>query len=471
MGKLSAAKVKSITEPGRYGDGGTLFLYVAPGGSKSWVQRLTINGRRRDIGLGGFPLVSLADARDKAIDNRRLARSGGDPIAASRRASMPTFREATELTLEGLKPTWRNVKHADSWFQTLEKYAFPVLAKMRVDQIQRQDVLRVLKPIWTTRSETARRVRQRIKAVLAWSQSGGFIDLNMAGEVIDGALPSMQKKQKHMRALPYAEMANAMRLIESGIGSPNVKLCLLFTVLTAARGSESRGGRWTEVDFEKRVWSVPAERMKAAEEHAQPLSSAALEVLERARALDDGSGLIFPSAQKPRRSFSNVSMMLYLKRNNLAKRMTVHGCRASFRTWASECTDADFAVMELSLAHAVGSAVMQAYDRAELLAKRRALMEAWGLYVSGCEAPSDPSALVRQAGSDLPQFSVQPEPEWRVRDGAPLSASESSVSSPPAKPDRPEPVALARTSNGRAKRTAPVADRSQLGLFGDFSES
>ena len=162
MGQLSVAKIRALTAPGRYGDGGTLFLYVAPGGSKSWVQRLTVNGRRRDIGLGAWPLVSLAQAREKAIDNRRLARSGGDPFAQRRRADMPTFRAATMRTLEGLRPTWRNEKHATSWLQTLEKHAFPTLADMLVDQIERGHVLGVLQPIWTTRAETARRVRQRM---------------------------------------------------------------------------------------------------------------------------------------------------------------------------------------------------------------------------------------------------------------------------------------------------------------------
>ena len=366
MGKLNVAKVRSLTAPGRYGDGGTLFLYVAPGGSKSWVQRITVNGRRRDIGLGAWPLVSLANARDKVIDNRRLARSGGDPMAAKRRAAMPTFREASARTVEGLAPTWRNAKHTTSWLQTLEKHAFPVLADLRVDQIERQDVLRVLKPIWNRKSETGLRVRQRIRAVLSWCQAQGFVDVNMAGEVIAGALPPMRLRKRHMTALPYAEMAQVLRTIEGGVGSTNAKLCLRFTVLTATRGKEAREARWEEMDLKRRVWCIPALRTKTLTEHRQPLSRAALAVLERARALDDGSGLVFPSAQSRGRPLSDVAMMLVVKRNGLGDRMTVHGCRATFRTWASECTDADHAVMEMSLGHAVGSSVERVYARSPL---------------------------------------------------------------------------------------------------------
>ena len=375
MGKLSVGRLRDITDPGRYGDGDTLFLHVAPGGSKSWVQRLTINGRRRDIGLGGWPLVSLAQARDKAIDNRRLARSGGDPIAAKRRAGMPTFREATARTIKTRRSSWRNAKHATSWQQTLEKHAFPVLAELRVDQIERQDVLRVLRPIWEEIPETARRVRSRIRMVLSWCQANGFIDLNMAGEHIDGALPAVDDAPAHMRAIPFAEIAHVLRTVEAGPGSLNVKLCFRFTVLTAARGAESREARWEEIDFAERVWRVPGSRMKMSKDHNQPLSRAALAVLERARALADGSGLVFPSAQKRRAPLSNVAMMKLLESNGLAKRMTVHGCRATFRTLASECTGADFAVMELSIAHVVGPKHVRAYARGELLARRRALME------------------------------------------------------------------------------------------------
>ena len=469
MGKLTVAKLRAINKPDRYADGGTLFLYVAPGGSKSWVQRLTINGRRRDIGLGGLSLVSLADARDKAIDNRRIARSGGDPLAARRRAAVPTFREATAQTLEGLAPKWRNAKHRISWLQTVEKHAFPLLANLRVDQIERQDVLRALKPIWTDRPETGRRVRQRIRAVLSWCQAQGFVDINVAGEVIKGALNPMPSSLEHHRALPHAEMAHVLRTIEDGVGSPNAKLCLRFTVLTGARGSESRGALWPEIDFENRLWRLPPSRTKTRAPHDQPLSRAALAVLERARALDDGSGLVFPSAQRRREPLSDVAMMVVVKRNGFRDRMTVHGCRATFRTWASECTDADHAVKELSLGHLVGTKVERAYDRAELFAKRFALMEQWGSYVSPApgESPDPggdalvpvpapaPVGGVRPAGVQSP---ASPSPEIPPRGAAPAPETVAHAS---------KRSASAAKSSDRAKPLARTRRILQLRLFDD----
>ena len=399
MGKLTVMKVRAITEPGRYGDGGTLYLHVAPGGSKSWVQRLTIRGERCDMGLGAFPLVTLAEAREKAFDNRRLARSGGDPRIAKRRATVPTFREAACQTFDALRPTWRSAKHAATWFQVLERHAFPELADMRVDQIERQDVLRVLKPIWSKLPETARRVRTRIRAVLAWCESEGFVGANVAERGLDGALPRLRRRASHFKAIPYVDMARILRVLEAGPGSPNAKLSLRFTVLTAARSKETREARWEEMHLKDRLWIVPAHRMKAEAEHRQPLSAPALEVLARARALDDGSGFVFPSAQKRGRPLSEAGMMKVVHSNGLGGRMTVHGCRATFRTWASECTESDHAVMELSLAHQVGSAVERAYARGELLRKRRLLMEQWASYVT---AP----ASVSPTGSDDPGSGV-----------------------------------------------------------------
>ena len=461
MGNLNVAKIRSLTAPGRYGDGETLFLHVAPGGSKSWVQRITVNGRRRDIGLGAWPLVSLADAREKAIDNRRLARSGGDPMAAKRRAAMPTFREATARTVEALAPTWRNPKHTASWSQTLEKHAFPVLAAMRVDQIERQDVLRVLKPLWNRKSETGRRVRQRIRMVLSWCQAQGFVDVNMAGEVISGALPPMRTTQRHMTALPYAEMTQVLRTIEGGIFSTNAKLCLRFTVLTATRGKEARGARWEEVDLEDRLWCIPAQRTKTFTEHRQPLSRAALAVLERARTIADGSGLVFPSSQTRGGPFSNVAMMLVVKRNGLGGRMTMHGCRATFRTWASECTDAHHAVMEMSLGHAVGSSVERVYARSDLLDKRRALMEQWGSYV----APALDESSETPAGDVVPERAPD-KPSRRTRAGF-VAMSSQSVSLL-AEHDAPEPVVVRSRRKRRAEPSAYSSQRLQLALFGDL---
>ena len=384
MGKLTAAIVKSLSLPGRYGDGGTLFLYIAPGGSKSWIQRVTINGKRRDIGLGGWPVVSLRKARERAFSNRVAIADGRDPLTEKRKTKVPTFREAAEATFEVNRSRWRNAKHTANWWSSIQKYAVPVLGDLPVDQIGREDVLRVLTPIWTTRPERASRLRQRIRLVLGWCQAHNHIPGdNVAGEGIDGALPAVTAVKRHYRAPPYQEVAEALKIVEASRASMAAKLCFRFTVLTAVRGIEARNATWVEVDLDARLWVIPPERMKGAQEHRVPLNDASLEVLEQARAIEDGSGLVFPSPQRPGRPLSDMALTKLLRDNGLAERTTVHGFRSSFRTWASEKTDAEHAVMELALAHQVGSAVERAYARSDLLSKRRELMDQWSDFVTG----------------------------------------------------------------------------------------
>ena len=377
MGKLTAAKVKSITRRGLHGDGGTLYLAVAPGGSKSWVQRVTIDGKRRDIGLGGYPYVGLAAARQKAMENRTAIVAGRDPIAEKRRSSIPSFAVAARRTHAMLKPRWRNGKHADSWMQTLERHALPALGGLSVDRIERADVLAVLTPIWGTRPETARRVRQRIRAVLSWSWAHGYVADNVAGEAIDGALPAMPAVKTHLRALSYRDVAAALETVEASRASLSAKACLRFVVMTACRSGEARLAKWDEIHREAREWRIPASRMKAGVEHRVPLSDAALTVLERVSTLREESGLIFPSPTRRRRPMSDMTLTKLLRDTGLADRATVHGFRSSFRDWAAEQTDASHAVMELSLSHSVGTAVEQAYARSDLLARRRILMQQW----------------------------------------------------------------------------------------------
>ena len=386
MLKLTAAKLKSITEPGRYGDGDGLYLNVATGGSKSWVQRIVIHGKRRDVGLGSYPAISLAQARRKAAENRVAVADGRDPLAEKHRAKTPTFREAAEKVYELNKPRWKNAKHTISWRQTLEKDAMPIIGDMRVNKIGREEVLRILTPIWTTKPETARRVRQRIRTIMRWAQAHGFIEHNPAGEAIDGALPSMPKIKAHFRALPYREVPEALRIIEASTASPASKLCLRFLILCAARSGEARNAEWSEIDIKERTWTIPAEKMKANAEHRVPLSDAAVEVLERARALDDGSGLVFPSPLREGHPMSDMTLTVLLRKNGLAGLTTVHGFRSAFRDWAAENTNSPHAVMELALAHAVGSSVEQAYARSDLLSKRRVLMARWSDFLTSSSA-------------------------------------------------------------------------------------
>ncbi|MCY3987099.1 MAG: integrase arm-type DNA-binding domain-containing protein [Gammaproteobacteria bacterium] len=377
QGKLTVKKVRAINQPGLYGDGNTLYLRVAPGGSKQWVQRLTIHGKRRDIGLGGCSWVTLAEARDAAYANRRLARRGGDPLAVKRQPRVPTFREAAQHTYEVLRPRWRSDKVAANWMQKWERHAMPRLGDIPVDRIGREHVLTVLTPIWTTKPETGRKVRQNIRATLKWCQAHGFVQFNAAGDAIDGALPRMPAVKAHFRALPYAEIPEALEIVQTSGASRVAKLALKFLIFTAARSGEVRGATWTEIQSD--VWKIPGERMKAGVEHRVPLSAPALEVLEHARALNDGSALIFPSPIRRGRELSDMTLTKVLRDTGLAGRATVHGFRSSFRDWCAETCKAR-EVAEAALAHMVGG-VEGAYFRSDLFERRRRLMDAWAVYL------------------------------------------------------------------------------------------
>ena len=379
MGQLTVAKVRGTATPGRYADGNTLYLHIAPGGSKSWVQRITVKGRRRDLGLGPWPAVSLAEARTRALANRVLVERGGDPLARKRKA-VPTFREAAQRTYEANRPRWRSAKVAAVWMQRAERHAFPTLGDLRVDAIGREEVLRVLTPIWTAKPETARKVRAIIRSTLAWAEAHGHVERNMAGDAIDGALPAQPAVQAHFRTVPHAKVAAALQAVEASGAAMATKLCFRFLVLTVARSGEAREAVWSEMDLEARTWTVPAERMKSNREHVVPLSDGAMAVLsDAARLRETGGDLVFPGVKRGR-PLSDATLSKLLK--EIGVPAVPHGFRAAFRTWASERTDAPQAVMELALAHASGTQVERAYARSDLRDKRRALMQRWAEYVT-----------------------------------------------------------------------------------------
>lgn len=379
MAKLTVKGIRALAKAGRYGDGGTLYLVVAPGGSKSWVQRLSIHGKVFDMGLGGFPMVTLAEARIKAFENRRIARNGGDPRKANRK--LPTFEAAARKVYQGLLPTWKNPNHGQQWIRTLEVYAFPAFGDLPIDRVGREDVLRALTPIWQDKAETARRVRQRIRAVFAAAQAEGHRQDNPAGEVIDAALPKNGRRKSHFRALPHGEVAEALRTIEASGASIAARGMVRFAVLTAARSGEVRGATWAEIDFEARTWTIPAERMKAGREHRVPLSAAAVEVLEAVKVIQDGSGLIFPSPARKGRQLSGMAGTKLLRDTGLAARTTLHGFRSSFRDWCAE-SGKPREVAEAALAHVVGG-VEGAYFRSDLFQRRAAVMESWAQHATG----------------------------------------------------------------------------------------
>ena len=380
--KLTATGVKALHKPGRHSDGDGLHLFITKTGNKSWVQRIVVDGRRRDIGLGGYPTVSLAQARRRAAENRETVENGKDPVAEKHRPAIPTFREAALAVHEANRPRWRNESHATGWIQTLQRHAFPKIGNKPINTVTRSDLLSVLTPIWSTRPETARRVRQRMRTIFRWAMANELVESNPAGEAIDGALPSMPKVKAHLRALPYDEVGAALRTVDESQTSPASKLCLSFLVFTAARSGEARGATWDEIDMEGTTWTIPGSRMKAGEEHRVPLSDQVLGVLMLARELEDGSELCFPSPLHRGRMLSDMTLTKVLRTTGFAERATVHGFRTSFRTWSMEQTDAPWAVAEAALAHQLGGSVEQAYARSDLFVRRRTLMQQWADYLT-----------------------------------------------------------------------------------------
>ena len=381
--KLSAAFVRTIEQPGLYWDEHGLILRVKPTGYKQWIQRLFIHGKRRELGLGSLRLVTLAQAREAAIANRRLARSGGNPLA-SRRQSVPTFEQASARVFAMHRPNWKNPKQAAQWKASLRGYVYPKIGRMRVDGIRTADVLAVLSPIWNTKQATARRVRQRISTVMKWAIAQGYRMDNPAGEALGAALPKQGGIQRHYKALPYGEVAGAVGTVWQSRASVAVKLGFEFLVLTACRSGEMRGARWEEIDLEAGEWRIPLERMKHKRNHRVPLSGRAREILAEARKNTTKSEWVFPSpAGRPLTDLAISSLL-----RELGIRAVPHGFRSSFRDWAAEQTDAPHAVMEAALSHVVRNQVEAAYARSDLFERRRDLMEQWAEFLAAGRKPA-----------------------------------------------------------------------------------
>jgi integrase len=378
---LTSVRVNSLSASGRYGDGNGLYLVVDPSSAKRWVLRTVVRGIRRDIGLGGLRLVSLAEARIKAHEYRRIAREGGDPIEARRqaRATVPTFAEAALSTLEHRRAGWKDKKHPSQWINTLKLYVFPVMGDKRVDEVETADVLRALSPIWLSKPETARRVRQRVSIVLDWAKAAGHRSGDNPVEGVGRGLPRQSEKRGHFAAIPYVDVPAFVKKLGDIPTSEYARLGFEFLILTAARTSEVLNARWTEVDLDRSVWTVPAARMKAGREHRVPLAPRALILLRTAREINDGSELIFPgrNVDEP---MSNMIFLMVLRR--LRAPFTAHGFRSAFRDWASECTNFPREVCEMALAHSIKDKTEAAYRRGDLFSKRAELMTAWSGYVA-----------------------------------------------------------------------------------------
>ena len=375
-GRLRAKQIGSL-RPGRHGDGGTLFLVVEPGGrSRHWVQRLTIDGKRRDLGLGGFPYVGLADARALAFANRQVARRGGDPTATVQQSRLPTFRTACERVEAAA--TWKGAG-AKNRRSALERYCGSILDR-RLDQIRRGDVIAILTPVLAEKPATGEKLHGWIRAGLAWGLAREYLEYNVA-DGIGAALPSVRKAKKHHAALPYSEVGPALDAIATSTANEAIKACLRFTILTAARSGRGAGG---EVERDRSAGCGMAHPGRAHE--GGPQASSAV-VSRRDRHPEGGQEpaqpgrLVLPSPVRARKEIQ-VSTLAQVLRRIYGDRCTVHGFRSSFRDWASEQTSAPHAVAEAALAHQVGSAVERSYARSDLFQKRRDLMNRWAAFVT-----------------------------------------------------------------------------------------
>ena len=394
---LTVLQVRNA-KPGRHTDGKGLLLLVKEGGARSWVLRLQHAGRRRDFGLGSVlferreevPIVplgalrelTLAEARAKAALGRTLIKAGLDPTIEWRKlvAVIPTFEAAAKQYHENVKAGFRNARHSASWLSSLEMHAFPKLGGTRVDRVDTAAIQATLLPIWLTVPETARRVRQRIGAVLDFAHGQGWRDAEAPLRAVSRGLPNQSKLAKHFAATPYADVPALVTTLRSKAETVG-RLALRFVILTAARSGEVRGATWGEFDLPGATWNVPAHRMKAGQAHSVPLSPPALAILETMKGLFEGHAddLVFPGAGG--KLISDMTMTKALR--DAGSTETVHGFRSSFRDWAAEQTSFPPEWAEAALAHALPNKVEAAYRRTKFLDQRRKLMAAWGDYING----------------------------------------------------------------------------------------
>lgn len=387
MGNLTDRGAKGKLAPGLHSDGDGLYLNVTAAGTRSWLFRGTIKGRstsagkpyRVEVGLGSIGDVRLAEAREKAGALRKQCRSGVNPLDEKHRARLTFEQVARQLHIKEAA-TWAP-SHSKRWLASLESFAFPKIGNRPIEEIRRPHVVEVLEPIWRTRHETARKLKIRLAQVIDFAADRGmYADGNPARGTIR-SLETFDHEPKHMAALPWREVPALMERLAERDGVSAVALS--FAILTAARSSEVRGARWSEIDVDGKVWNVPKERMKARKAHRVPLTDEMLALLERVRGLDPH--LVFPSAQRLKNGTAKVMSDMVFKALFVRMKIegiTQHGFRSSFRDWASEAARADREIAEACLAHAVGGRVERAYARSDQFERRRDLMEAWSRFAT-----------------------------------------------------------------------------------------
>jgi integrase len=376
--KLTAKFVENVSEAGKYYDQHGLFLHVRSSGAKKWLQRYTFQGRRREIGLGSAKIVSVATARRNAHQNLVLVSEGIDPIEDKKQDSIiPKFEVAARKVYEDNRPTWRNAKHAAQFITTLETYAFPVIGSMSVKEINSSHILRILSPIWVTKAETAKRVRQRLSTVFKYCVAQQWRTDDPANIAIVEALPNPKRKVQHRKSISYNDVSGFIETVSKSSAGLSTKLGLEFLILTATRSGEVRNARWDEVNGS--IWTIPAERMKAGVAHRIPLPSRCIEILAAAKTISQGSGFIFEGT-KPNKPLSENTFNKLMKELGVA--VHAHGFRTSFRTWTQEKTNYPREIAEAALAHSLPDKAEAAYARSDLLEKRAEMMEAWAQFIS-----------------------------------------------------------------------------------------
>ena len=401
INRLTALQVQKLSKPGYHADGAGLHLCVKATGGKSWIFRYRYGGKEREMGLGPLHTVSLAEAREKALAQRKMLLDGVDPLAAKHasevqrklaEASVITFDTAATSYIASHRAGWKNEKHAEQWTNTLTTYASPVFGSLPVADITTPLVLRVLEPIWTTKTETASRVRGRVEKILDWCKTQGYrTGDNPAAwrghlENLLSA-PQKTKKVEHHPALPWREIGAFMQALRTMPGT--AALATEFIILTNCRTSEAIEARWAEIDIGEKRWTIPASRMKAAKEHTIPLSDAALAVLQRLKAETKEGEFVFPGGKK-NTPLSNMACLALLKRMGRSD-LTVHGFRSSFRDWAGEATAHPREVIEHAMSHQLKDKAEAAYQRGSLLERRRVLMADWANY---CAKPAATGVVV-----------------------------------------------------------------------------
>ncbi len=399
VNKLSDAEIRKLTTAGSYSDGGGLWLQVdAPDlnghpGKKRWFLRLTVHGRRRELGLGGYPLFSLKDARERARERREEAAKGGDVMTLHRRGrdKLPTFealaREAFAARAKG------DHSKADKWIRQMELHAFPKIGALPINLVTKPRILEVIKPLWQEKADTARDLKQNIAQVIRWACAHDYLP-GSEKDIVDlacVALPPQGVKVKHHAAVFFEHAPEFIQALRSYQAYDEVRRGLEFLILTGARNSEVRFAVWQEINFEAKTWTIPKERMKTRKlenraDHVVPLSPRCLEILSEMKATGSNSPFIFRSVRTESGVISDntfAKLVRIISTKLGYGHATAHGMRAMFRTWSSEKTNFLPEVCEMALAHAINDKIVKAYNRATLLDKRRALMEAWEDYLNG----------------------------------------------------------------------------------------